>query len=549
MKRLILGGTFCLLVCIGVWVAFWQLNQKPVPGLRLAGEDAMVYLEVPDVPATYKRWGDTSLARILAEPSVQRFLAHGTGKVLQDHKTTWETLARLRPSSLFFYRTDGNRKNWVVGIRCSSDLRRWRNEIENLLRNSYSCRLLELPTEGFTENRGTALIDQPGPPVVFAVRLGNWLLFGQSPEMLHSTVVRSRQRRAGLEKSELFRKCLLKVPAASDLLTYFQGRVLSEPGLPWKAPADVDNIEAVVAATTFDGPRIRDTVFTCEKVPGAAESLERRSLWLASPNALFYGAFQLDLLYLRNLAHTLADKWSIAETVQGYLDEATSAGFDLTELSQLLESIEFVLDRDPATDILSLFFTAKTRDPNRFREFADKLMEMKFPGRWTKSEIEGVKAYILRVNVATSFVIGIYGQQLYVATDAGAFGEALRRARAKDCPLDRNEQYHSTVALVSPPTDGFVYLDTKSVFERVYPIARPMFVFGSAFIPTLTDYVDPGALPEATEIARHLSPIVFSRHRVENGVLDESVGPVTAYQASIVALGACIMMGLFQEGD
>jgi hypothetical protein len=549
MKRLILGGTFCLLVCIGVWVAFWQLNQKPVPGLRLAGEDALVYLEVRDVPATYKRWGDTSLARILAEPSVQRFLAHPTGKVLQDYKATWEMLARLRPSSLFFYRTNGNSKNWVVGIRCSSDLRRWRNEVENLLQKSYSCRLLELPTEGGTENRGTELIDQQGQPAVFAVRLGNWLLFGQSPEMLHASVVRSREGRAGLEKSDLFQKCLLKVPAASDFLTYFQGSVLTEPGLPWKAPADVDNIKAVIAATTFDGPRIRDTVFTCEKVPGATESLERCSLCLASPNALFYGAFQLNLLNLRNLAHTLADKWSIAETVQGYLDEATSAGFDLTQLSQLLESIEFVLDRDPATEILSLVFTAKTRDPNRFREFADRLMEMKFPGRWTKTEIEGVKAYILRANVATSFVIGIYGQQLYVANDAGAFGEALRRARAKDCPIDRNEQYHSTVALVSPPTDGFAYLDTKGVFERVYPIARPMFVFGSAFIPTLTDYVDPGALPEATEVARHLSPIVFSRHRVENGVLDESVGPVTAYQASIVALGACVMMGLFQEGD
>jgi hypothetical protein len=176
-------------------------------------------------------------------------------------------------------------------------------------------------------------------------------------------------------------------------------------------------------------------------------------------------------------------------------------------------------------------------------------MEIKFPGQWTKTEIEGVKAYILRANAAVSFVIGIYGQQLFVATNAGAFAEALRRARAQDCPLDRNQQYHSAVALVSPPTDIFVYLDAKGTFERVYPIARPIFVFGSAFIPTLTDYVDPKALPDPAEIARHLSPIVFSRHRVENGVLDESVGPVTAYQASIVALGACSALGLFQEGD
>lgn len=549
MKRVVLGGTFCLLICIGIGVAFWQWNQKPIPGLRLAAEDAMVYMEVRDVPATYKRWGTTSLARILAEPSVNRFLAHPAGKVFHDYKATWETLARLRPSSVFFFRTDCNRQDWVVGIRCSSDLRRWRNDVRNLLESSYGYRLLELPAPGGGENRETALIDQPGQRTVFGLRLSNWLLFSQSPEMLHACAERSRRERAGLEKSDLFQKCLLEVPSASDFLTYFQGAVLSEPGLPWKAPADVANVKAVMAATSFDGARIRDTVFTCEKVPGKAGSLERRSLCLAGPNTLFYGAFQLNLLKLRDIAHTLADKWSIAETLGGYLEEATSSGFNLQELSQLLESVELIADRDPATDNLSLVLTAKTRDPARFREFAERLMEAKFSGQWTETEIEGVKAYVLRANAGLSLVIGVYAQQLYVATGSRAFGEALRRARAQDRPLEQNKQYLSTAALVAPPTEGFAYLDTRGVFERLYPIARPMIVFGSAFIPTLAQYVDPATFPEADEIARHLSPIVFSRHRVESGVLDESVGPVTAYQGSIVALGACSALGLFQEGE
>jgi hypothetical protein len=155
----------------------------------------------------------------------------------------------------------------------------------------------------------------------------------------------------------------------------------------------------------------------------------------------------------------------------------------------------------------------------------------------------------LRANEAVSLVIGVYGHQLYVATGGNAFGEALRRARAQDHPLERNEQYRTTVALVAPPTEAFAYLDTKGVFEHIYPMARPIIVFGSAFIPTLAEYVDPTTFPGMDEIARHLSPIVFSRRRVEYGVLDESVGPVTAYQASIVALGVCGTRGLFQEGD
>jgi hypothetical protein len=176
-------------------------------------------------------------------------------------------------------------------------------------------------------------------------------------------------------------------------------------------------------------------------------------------------------------------------------------------------------------------------------------MKAKFSGQWTRTEIEGVKAYVLRANNAVSLVIGVSGRQLYVATSGSAFGEALRRARVQDRPLERNEQYRNTVALVAPPTEAFVYLDTKGVFERVYPMARPMIVFGTAFIPTLAEYVDPSTFPETDEIARHLSPIVFSRRRIEYGVLDESVGPVTAYQASIVALGVCGALGLFQEGE
>ena len=552
MRRLVVGGTFCLLVCIGLGVAFWQWwhwNQKPIPALRLAAGDAIVYTEVRDVGSAYKRWRATSLAGILAEPSVQQFLAHPAGKVFHDYKATRETVARLRPSSFFFFRTDYNRQSWVAGIRCSSDLSRWRDEVQELLQNSCGYRLLELPVQAAGEKRETVVSDRPGHRTVFGLRLANWLLLGQNPEMLRACAERGRQARAGLEESALFQKCMSQVPSMSDFLTYFKGSVLSQPGLPWKAPAEVANVEAVVAATSFDGPRIRDTVFTCEKVPGKPGSLERRSIGLAGPNPLFYGAFRLNLLKLRAVAHTLASKWSIAETLQSYLDEATSSGFNLEEVSQLLESVELILNRDPSSDNLSFILTATTRDPVRFREFADRLMKAKFSGQWTRTEIEGVKAYVLRANEAVSLVIGVYGRQLYIATSGSAFGEALRRARAQDRPLEQNEQYRNTVALVAPPTEAFAYLDTKGVFERVYPMARPMIVFGSAFIPTLAEYVDPTTFPGTDEIARHLSPIVFSRRRIEYGVLDESVGPVTAYQASIVALGVCGALGLFQEGE
>jgi hypothetical protein len=44
-----------------------------------------------------------------------------------------------------------------------------------------------------------------------------------------------------------------------------------------------------------------------------------------------------------------------------------------------------------------------------------------------------------------------------------------------------------------------------------------------------------------------LSPIVLSRHRVANGVVDESTGPVTAYDAVALLFGGAFAMGLLER--
>jgi uncharacterized membrane protein YcfT len=90
-------------------------------------------------------------------------------------------------------------------------------------------------------------------------------------------------------------------------------------------------------------------------------------------------------------------------------------------------------------------------------------------------------------------------------------------------------------------------LDAKSGFEKFYEVSRPMLVFGILLMPTLNRYVDAMALPDTDVISKHLSPIVLSRHRVTNGVVDESVGPITAYDAVALLLGGALAMGLWER--
>ena len=74
-----------------------------------------------------------------------------------------------------------------------------------------------------------------------------------------------------------------------------------------------------------------------------------------------------------------------------------------------------------------------------------------------------------------------------------------------------------------------------------------MLVFGVALIPALNQYIDAMTFPETGEVSKHLSPIVLSRHRVTNGVVDESVGPITAYDAVALLLGGALAMGLWER--
>jgi hypothetical protein len=76
---------------------------------------------------------------------------------------------------------------------------------------------------------------------------------------------------------------------------------------------------------------------------------------------------------------------------------------------------------------------------------------------------------------------------------------------------------------------------------------RPILVFGAALVPTLSEYIDSNSLPETSEISRHLTPIILSRHRVPDGIIDESVGPVTAYQALAFVLGTGIALSVLQH--
>ena len=82
MKRLIAGGLLLLLVAIGIFL--WRQNGITLSASQIAPAECLVYVELPNLVQTAKRWPDAALCRILSEPSVQRFLRQPISKTPAD---------------------------------------------------------------------------------------------------------------------------------------------------------------------------------------------------------------------------------------------------------------------------------------------------------------------------------------------------------------------------------------------------------------------------------------------------------------------------------
>ena len=114
----------------------------------------------------------------------------------------------------------------------------------------------------------------------------------------------------------------------------------------------------------------------------------------------------------------------------------------------------------------------------------------------------------------------------------------LKQEKAGGANFTSGEAYKHSVAALPKADQAFGYLDSKAFFERFYGVLKPAAMFGGAMMyPQVNDYVELGKLPDGEVISKHLSPIVLTQSADDEGVLVESVGPVTFLQAGFGVAG------------
>jgi hypothetical protein len=544
MRRII--GVGVTLVFAALAVFLWKQSQVSVPSNQIAPDNAVFYIEMPHLVQTERNLPDTALYQIFQEPSVRRFLKQPGSNLWKEYQSSWDSFLKLGCTALFFCATDPSQQRWMAGFQSPANATVRTREIENVSKQLFGCGALHISPAQPHQVR--VADDATG---IFFTEIGGWTVLSRNSDLLEETVKNTRSATGGLFSSKLFQECRSNVRPAYDMLLFARGSpsLNVASGVAWEFDHEQTpgSPQAVMASTTIEGARLRDTIFTCTSAKENYRPLSRQGLAMTSPKTIGYVASRLQISELWRLLDQFSGDLPVAAALRDYIGETRSVGIEPQDLDHLVTDAEIVVDKDPDSESLATAILLEVTDRTKFQQLMDQIVREKLPDSCRSTSIEGTPAYILSPNENVSVVFGLVKQKLLIAWDESVFAVMVRRLRVGDEGLKHDRQFKETEGLVAAPSDLFLYIDAKAGFQRFYDATRPMLIFGAAMIPPLNRFVDAMAFPETAEIARHLSPIILSRHRVSKGFVDESVGPLTAYEASAFAVGSAMAVGLLQR--
>lgn len=542
--------------------AFFYLQQRQaanrVRGVTLAPPETLFFVHLPDLSRTAERWPRTSLNQLLREPEVQEFLAKPKEKLpwMAEGQVRLEQLTQAVPREAFVAVTSmqGNTPVFVAGLCFDGNrtaLQEMLTDAKAAVRNARPAGKADIVVYAGTEietytDKDFAMVE--------AFR-DNWYFVSNQLELLQKTIDRYDGTDAAegrFAAKEQYVKAMEALPKDADLVLYGEVKVLADRLAALLATAGqnteggqiaaLQEAEAIAASVKMDDTLIRDTVFIMTPNQGKATPLARRSLQLSTADTLLYYAASMGEGgdFAKSAAPMLA-----ALPDFNLMEAALAAdGMKVADFGEIFGPESGVLLDWPLVDAQpTVLLTMDVRDPGRAPRFLDALAAAnKASPAWTRRDENGATMYIGPgmglLNVAP--VIGLTRDFAILGFSAEAVQAGLKRQDAGGVHVDQTGSYQQAVGLVSAPTSAFAFLNTQTLFERIYGIVRPFLAMSMAFSPEAGEYFDAGKLPTTDAIVRHLGPSTFSQTQVENGTLVESAGTITVNQA---VLGAVVGIG------
>jgi hypothetical protein len=553
MKRFQMLVIVSMITAGAIWVGFYRSRHTSSAAVTaLLPKETLAVLHLPDLSRSRAELHQTDLYQIWTEPAVQDFLQKPRAKIPtgEGMEPTLQEFESLQMKDAFVALLTIENSAWKIvgGFRFKGDP----GNAEKIVRN-WKVKVLgqspDLKQETVDYQGHQIQVDMAGIVRLSTVRDGQWFFVANDPEQLKPLLDRVDGRvkdpNTTLAADDAFATASKRMPSSYTALAFARVDRLIENLMPLANEsadqlAAVRQVRSLCTATSFDGGKIRDTIFVGMPQLLDAGNLSRASLSIATKDTFLYAAGFLNLtkpVPLPSSPSTMA--WMGG--LQRITDALASQGITLEGWNSAFgPEFSWVGDWPASSHWPSLFGTIPVKDLGK----ANKILSIITTANdgsadWTHREKDGVQYFSTRWGgefFSLSPTIGLSGQMLVAGADAASVEAAMKRSVGGTSELAASKNFQNAERAVAPAKQAFTYIDPGLLYTRIDATLRPMLFMSAAFLPGIAETVDLNKLPAPEVITRHLSPIVMSQSYDGEGYIAESIGPVTVYQA-ILGLG------------
>lgn len=531
MKKIIIG-LVALAVLILVGVVLFKRSGGESQAAALAPDDTALFINIPNIPRTGFRWIGTALAQIAAEPEMQQFLELPL-KNLKASPTSNEAagiLTCLKPGNIFFAAAPSSHQSIraLLGFQFWGNRKDYDNAIARLRK--------ELPDPSQTPSTEThngleIIATKHANLTLYSAAAGRWGFLSTNLEQIKIALDRATGNSplTSLKTNERFLKVAAQLPSDPELFFFFEPEKAVDSLVATvrsvganQIPSQIEELksaEAIGGTLKIDGRLQRDAIFVLR--PSGEDSLPKLAhpaMALTTKDTTLFLDFALNFAAIPTLVEGLADEYPKLASLAGPLADA---------VAQIYGPECALVANWPDNNVTPTPLLAVTiKDEARSRDFLAQTIG-NMPGA-IREDLHGSTVYSfpsgytsLSVTQANGFLLLAINQQaLLQSGNLKNAGGTLRDAA----------DFKDALSSFQAANEAFCYIDTSTVFTRIYNSFVPIIRFGAAMMPNLKKQLDVSKLPKAESIAQHLPPIVLSQKRTTEGTLVESSGPVSMTQ-------------------
>jgi hypothetical protein len=538
-------------VIAGAFVYFRNKPDTGPGGVSRAAELApgltTVFLAAPDVARSLKRWDETAISQIAAEPEWKEF----AGKIDEflfsmvpdkEFAESFRLLKEAEPAEFFLavVQPAAPKVEFAGGLAYRGKMTSVKSAIEKwqkFLLSGVAAPKSEIVKDEDTE---IELLTSSGKPIVAFAYRDNWFLFAGDVEQMKELLQRykgsGQPKVAGapvsLAKNGVYAESVKQVLPDGDLVGFINTREImgkvrelrSPDAEPKKEdPWDAYIPDSLIYSLKMEGRLMRSRSYVRMPKMPKAQPMTNRLAAFTNSDTYVYGSLNVagldDLLRL-----ILAEE----EKAGGFKDDLQTKGLRPLDLMTIFgPELSVHSDWEPVAVWPNVMGVLEVRDAAKARLFAELLAEkIGSSGQLSKKEEDGVTYWTVALGaVVAQPTVAISDKHMVIAINYATAVGGFKQLKSGAGSLAKSPEFQNALKATLAPTAGTLYLDTKKLFERLYEKLKPMAAMQLAGNPQMSKYVDPGKFPKTETISKHLTPMTVVYADAPDGFVIEANGP------------------------